>query len=272
MAIYAIGDVQGCYSSLRGLLNKIKFKVDRDTLWFVGDIVNRGSESLAVLRFVRDLDDNAITVLGNHDLNLLAVASGARKQRPSDTIQEILDAQDCDALLNWLKHKPLMHYDAKLDCAMVHASIHPDWTIDKAMQLSAEVESEVCTDAHAEFYQNIYGSKPNYWSDELTGYERLRSITNIFTRARYITCDGLMDYSTTDPPEKVASDLTPWYLCELKSPRATQVVFGHWSSLGSRQVNQFIATDSGCVWGGALSAVKLDQDRVEFFHVPCNKQ
>ncbi len=272
MAIYAIGDVQGCYTRLRALLYKICFHSDCDNLWFVGDLVNRGPESLGVLRFVRDLSDNAITVLGNHDLNLLAIAAGSRRLRPSDTIEDVLEAKDRDDLLDWLRQQPLMHYDADLDCAMVHASIHPDWSIKKALKLSAEVETRVRSEQCADFFAKMYGSKPDYWSDKLKGYKRLRSIINIFTRARYITSDGLMDYSNTDPPEKVTDDLTPWYLCRPKSPRATRVVFGHWSSLGCRQVNQYIATDSGCVWGGALCAVRLDDEFPVFFQVPCEKQ
>ena len=271
MSLYAIGDVQGCYSSLRALLEKIGFNSECDQVWFVGDLVNRGPESLAVLRFVKDLDGNATTVLGNHDLNLLAIAAGTRKARPSDTIDDVLQAKDRDDLLDWLRQQPLMHFDADNDCAMVHASIHPDWSIDKALGLAAEVESVVRSPQCHDFFANMYGSKPNYWSDKLRGNKRLRCITNIFTRARYLTKDGLMDYANTDPPEKAPKNLTPWYLCKPKSTRTTSVVFGHWSSLGCRHVNQFIAIDSGCVWGGALTAVKLDQEITEFVHVPCQK-
>lgn len=270
MALYAIGDVQGCYSSLRALLDKIKFNSDHDQLWFVGDLVNRGPESLAVLRFVRDLDNNAVTVLGNHDLSLLAVAAGMRKLRPSDTMQDVLEAKDRDKLLDWLQRQPLMHFDEPNNCALVHASIHPAWTIDKALQLAAEVETRVRSSQSAKFYKLMYGAEPNRWSEDLNGYDRLRCITNIFTRARYITPDGSMDYSNTDPPEDAPSDLTPWYLWESKTSRVTRVVFGHWASLGCRHINQFIAIDSGCVWGGALTAVRLDVSHETFYHVSCN--
>ncbi len=270
MALYAVGDVQGCHTSLRTLLEKVHFNSDRDQLWFVGDLVNRGPESLAVLRFVRDLGDNAVTVLGNHDLNLLAIAAGTRALRPTDTIQDVLEAKDRDDLLTWLRQRPLMHYDSNLDCAMVHASIHPHWNIDTALRLAAEVERKVRSNRRADFFKQMYGSKPNVWSEELNGYKRLRCVTNIFTRARYITRDGLMDYSNTDPPEKAPGDLTPWYLRENQISPRTKVIFGHWSSLGCRHVNQFIAIDSGCVWGGSLSAVRLDVTPVAFYHISCS--
>lgn len=259
MTRYAIGDVQGCYEELCALLAQLKFSPDSDRLWFVGDLVNRGPRSLEVLRFVRALGDNAITVLGNHDLHLLAVAFGSRRKRRSDTLDEVLAAADRDALLEWLITRPLAHLDERGDF-MVHAGLVPQWTVGMALELAHEVESALRTDPRA-LFDNMYGDEPSRWSDTLSGMDRLRFAINVLTRLRVCTSDGQVDLTMKGKPRDGHATLQPWFEVEDRRSADTRIIFGHWSALGLVVRRDLVGLDSGCVWGGALTAFDLDTDR-----------
>jgi len=260
MAVYAIGDVQGCDEELGELLKRIRFNADRDRLWFVGDLVNRGPRSLQVLRRVRALDANAVVVLGNHDLHLLAVArSGGRNLRDGDTLRPVLDAPDRDPLLDWLQSRPLLHHDPQVGIAMVHAGLVPQWSIEKAQSLAREVELALAN-AATELYEHMYGDKPDRWSDSLTGYERLRFIVNCMTRLRYCTSDGRIDLKIKSAPDEVQPPFMPWFRVPNRASSDVPIVCGHWSALGLHFEDNVMAIDAGCVWGGALCAVRLDED------------
>jgi bis(5'-nucleosyl)-tetraphosphatase (symmetrical) len=248
VATYAIGDVQGCFDELQALLRKVAFgKTDR--LWFVGDLVNRGPKSLEVLRFVRDLGQRAITVLGNHDLHLVAQYEGVEKLKAKDTFQDVLDAPDAGELIAWLRRQPMMHSEGGY--AMVHAGLLPQWSIAKALALGGEVSAAL---ARPDFLAHMYGNKPERWSDALSGWERLRIIVNAMTRMRYCDRSGRIDLSRagTEP----AKGYLRWF--EARTPDKTMIVFGHWSQLGLVVRPGFIGLDSGCIWGGRLSALRLE--------------
>lgn len=262
MTRYAIGDVQGCLEELRTLLSRIGFSADRDRLWFVGDLVNRGPRSLQTLRFVRALGDNAVVVLGNHDLHLLAVAFGSRRSRKSDTLDDILEAHDRDALLEWLLTRPLIHReDGDL---MVHAGLVPQWSAELAATLAAEVESALRKDP-GKLFDDMYGDEPNRWSESLTGTERLRFVINVLTRLRVCTPEGRYDLKMKGkPPESHQAGeqaFRPWFEIESRKSRDVRIVFGHWSALGLVLAPGLVGLDTGCVWGGALTAYDLDTDR-----------
>ncbi len=264
MAIYAIGDVQGCYTELVHLIKKISFDAARDKLWFVGDLVNRGADSLAVLRLVKSLGDAAITVLGNHDLHLLAVAEGAAQLHKDDTLDEILSAPDCDELLTWLRQQPLLHVQDNF--VLVHAGLLPSWSIAQAMALASEVETELRGDDYVEFLTHMYGNQPNAWSDELSGYKRLRVIANALTRMRICTLQGEMEFKFKGEQYKIPAGYVPWFdVPERLSENAT-VIFGHWSALGLVTEKNLIALDTGCLWGGPLTAIRLEDRKI--FQVP----
>ncbi len=264
MAIYAIGDVQGCYTELRRLMDKIAFDPVHDQLWFVGDLVNRGAESLAVLRLVRSLGERAVTVLGNHDLHLLAVADGVANAHPSDTLDEILTASDCAELLDWLRHQPLMHVDG--EHVMVHAGLLPAWTVTQARALAAEVEVHLRGKAHKQFFEHMYGNQPNAWDESLSGYKRLRVITNAFTRMRVCTAAGEMEYKFKGETHKIPSGYMPWFAVPERASVDATVIFGHWSALGLVVQPKLIALDTGCLWGGPLTAIRLSDRKI--FQVP----
>ena len=272
MATYAIGDVQGCYRELRSLLRACGFDARRDTLWFVGDLVNRGPSSLDVLRFVTDLGDRAQTVLGNHDLHLVASARGIRPLRAKDTFQDVLDAPDGEELVDWLRERPVIHRDADRGFVMVHAGIAPAWTIDDALVHGAELSRALRAPNHARLLSGMYGNEPDAWQETLTGIDRLRFTTNAFTRMRYCRRDSRLDFSDTGPPGTQDPSLVPWF--ELRDARAdgTRIVFGHWATL---QVEAALSrelhvrhVDAGCVWGGSLTALRLEDDRK--FSVGCD--
>jgi len=255
---YAIGDVQGCVEELRALLARLKFSADRDRLWFVGDLVNRGPDSLATLRLVRDLGDNAVVVLGNHDLHLLAVAYGAQRRRRSDTLEAVLAAPDRDALIEWLLLRPLAHLEAS--DLMVHAGVVPQWTAARTVALAAEVSSALRRDPRA-LFERMYGDEPDRWDERLVGAERRRFIINVLTRLRLCTSDGRVDISIKGPPPPPPSPLRPWFEHPQRASRDVRVVFGHWSALGLVERPLVLGLDSGCVWGGALTGADLDADR-----------
>ena len=260
MATYAIGDVQGCFDELEALLRKIRFS-SGDRLWLVGDLVNRGPKSLQVLRFVRGLGPRAVTVLGNHDLHLVAQFEGVERARKDDTFQDVLGAPDASELVAWLRGQPMMHADG--DYAMVHAGVLPQWTIGRALTLGKEVERVLQAPRYREFLEHMYGSKPDRWDDALSGWDRLRVIVNAMTRMRFCDRNGKMDLQGkgTEP----AKGFLRWY--ETRPKEACTLVFGHWSQLGLVREPAVVGLDSGCVWGGALTAFRLE-DRT-LFQVPC---
>lgn len=261
MATYAIGDIQGCYDELRQLLNKINFKSDCDTVWFTGDLVNRGPKSLQTLRFVKALGDNAITVLGNHDLHLLAIAFTTDKAGKKDTLNEILNATDREELLNWLEHQPLIHTDDESNMTMVHAAIHPDWGVDKAHTLAREVEAILKSEQHTDFYQNMYGDDPAGWSDDLQGWGRLRHITNVFTRLRFCDHDRNLALRHKCEPGSQPDGLLPWFSVNNRTTKNDSIVFGHWSTLilaKDIEYKNVYPLDTGCLWGGHLTAMRID--------------
>ena len=260
MAIYAVGDLQGCYEEFKRLLDRLRFDPRRDRVWLTGDLVNRGPHSLATLRLVRGLGDAAVTVLGNHDLHLLALAmrpagSVVRQRHP---LNRVLNAPDADELLHWLRSQPLMHIDPKLDVAMVHAGILPRWSISKARRRAQEVEKVLQGDDHAELLRRLYGNKPALWRGDLQGIERLRYIVNVFTRMRMLTPRGGLDLRTKGPPDTAPVRSRPWFAVPHRRG-TTEVVFGHWSALGYRREHGVLCLDTGCVWGRALTAVRLDR-------------
>lgn len=258
MTTYAIGDLQGCHGQLRCLLEKIDAQSPDARLIFVGDIVNRGPASLSTLRHVRELGSRARIVLGNHDLNLLAVACGLRTPHAGDTLDDILQAEDRDELIDWLRHQPLAF--AEDDFLFVHAGVLPQWTAAQTLSLAHEVESALQSDDWVDFLRSMYGNAPAAWNDKLQGTDRLRVIVNALTRIRFCHSDGAMDLKTSEGVGNVPEGLTPWFDMPDRRSSDTTVVFGHWSTLGLVLRPNLIALDTGCVWGGKLSAVNL-QDR-----------
>jgi bis(5'-nucleosyl)-tetraphosphatase (symmetrical) len=268
MPNYAIGDIQGCFEPLKRLLDAIKFAPAKDRLWFVGDLVNRGPESLATLRFIKALGERAVTVLGNHDLHLLAVAEGFARQKPGDTIADVLAAPDRDELLQWLRHHPLMHVEGEY--ALIHAGLLPEWTVARARELAWEVETALRGKGYRDFLKNMYGNAPDRWDEALTGYRRLRVIVNALTRLRVCSHDGIMDLRYNGELKDVPKGLYAWFNAPGRSSSDAVVVCGHWSALGLLVRPDVLALDSGCTWGGSLSAVRLD-DR-EVFQIACERE
>lgn len=265
MTRYAIGDVQGCDQELRTLLARLKFSPERDQLWFVGDLVNRGPRSLETLRQVHELRDNALVVLGNHDLHLLAVAAGVRRRRRSDTLDDVFAASDREALLEWLTCQPLAH--AQGSDLMVHAGVLPQWTVALTLSLAAEVGAALRRDPRTLLGQ-MYGDEPDHWDPTLSGMERLRFVINVLTRMRVCTADGHVDISVKGEPPPPPSPLRAWFDHPRAVSRETRIIFGHWSALGLVQRPGIVGLDTGCVWGGALTALDLDSDRPPV-SVPC---
>jgi bis(5'-nucleosyl)-tetraphosphatase (symmetrical) len=251
MATYAIGDIQGCFDELQALLGRVGFNHVHDRLWFVGDLVNRGPKSLQVLRFVRELGDRAVVVLGNHDLHLITQHEGFERKRRDDTFTDVLGAPDAKELIAWLRARPMMHVEG--GWAMVHAGLLPQWSIGKALSLAKEVETALRAPGYREFLSHMYGSKPERWEDGLAGWDRLRVVVNAMTRMRFCTPEGAMEFLSNGavPP----SGYVAWY-----QPRqdAESIVFGHWSTLGLKLQDRIAGLDSGCVWGGPLTALRLE--------------
>ena len=268
MAVYAIGDIQGCYDPFRALLDEIAFDPDVDTLWLTGDLVNRGPKSLKTLRFVKSLGDSAITVLGNHDLHLLALAAGKISgRRRFGSLDKLLDSNQCDELVDWLRRQPLAHYDKSLDTLLVHAGTHPDWDIDQTLAYAAEVETRLRKDKYETLLGKMYGNTPNEWSEKLDGYKRLRFIINCLTRMRMITPKNRLNFSRSGSPYRGARNLTPWFARENRAAEDTRIVFGHWSALGLIVLPNLVSLDTGCVWGRQLTAVRLDKKKPRIVQV-----
>jgi bis(5'-nucleosyl)-tetraphosphatase (symmetrical) len=271
MPCYAIGDVQGCYDELERLLERIRFDPARDRLWLVGDLVNRGPRSLDVLRKVKSLGNAAVTVLGNHDLHLLAAAlSPARPLKPKDTLGEVLAAPDRDELLAWLRGRPLLHHDASLGYTMIHAGLPPQWDLHKAQSCAREVELALSQeDSAIELFAHMYGDQPDLWTEELTGLERLRFITNCLTRLRFCRADGRIELKHKGRIDQAPPDLLPWFRAPQRRSQNMRIVCGHWSALGYYDGDGVLSIDTGCVWGSELCAVRLDRAAAPMF-VPCS--
>lgn len=269
MALYAIGDVQGCYDELQRLLEKIGFDPANDRLWFTGDLVNRGPRSLDVLRFVAGLRERAVSVLGNHDLHLLAVASGAHSPREHDTFHDVLEAPDRDELLAWLAARPLLHEDAETGVFLVHAGLLPGWEPARAKACAREAEAVIAGPRAAEFFSRMYGDQPDRWDDGLTGWDRLRLIVNAFTRLRFCYPDGRIDYAHGGPPGSQPRPLVPWFAAPDRRSRGRAVIFGHWSLLGRWDRDGVTGIDTGCLWGRQLTAVRLRGGIRQFLCIDC---
>jgi bis(5'-nucleosyl)-tetraphosphatase (symmetrical) len=269
MALYAIGDLQGCNDELGALLKTLRFSADRDRLWFVGDLVNRGPDSLGVLRRIRSLGDAATVTLGNHDLHLLAVAFGSARIRSDDTLTETLAAPDRDALLEWLAARPLFHEDRALNVCMLHAGLAPQWDLTLARQCAREVENVLQRDPQ-KLFERLYGDQPDRWDPALEGEGRLRFIVNCFTRLRYVDADGRLALRVKGSPKKAQSQsLIPWFEAREARWRGARLVFGHWSTLGFFNNDDVTGLDTGCVWGGTLTALRLDDPGARPVQVPC---
>jgi len=266
MSTYVVGDIQGCLQPLKYLLRKVDFNPKKDTLWSVGDLVNRGPKCLATLRFLYEMRDNLVSVLGNHDLHLLAVAAGVRPPGRTDTLDEILSAPDREELLNWLIQRPLLHHEHKH--TLVHAGIPPQWTIKQARGYAREVEDVLRSPQCVEFLTAMYGNEPALWSDELTGMTRLRVITNYFTRMRYCTKQGVLDLQskgispTPDAPNLDNEKVSAWFSHPKRKTADDKILFGHWASIaGQTDHPNAIGLDTGCVWDGALSFYELEKQQ-----------
>lgn len=270
MAVYAVGDIQGCDEEFGQLLERIAFDPRKDRLWLTGDLVNRGPRSLDVLRRVRAMGDAATVVLGNHDLHLLAAAHDRSALRPDDTLDAVLSAPDRDTLLDWLRHRPLLHGDPGLGWTMVHAGLAPQWDLATATGCARELEAALRDAASArQLFAAMYGNRPDRWSDDLTGTDRLRFITNCFTRLRFCHTDGRLDLKYKGTLADAPEDLVPWFRIPARRSAGARILFGHWSALGYHAGDGVLGIDTGCVWGGRLCAVRLDAEHAPVF-VPCS--
>ncbi|MFO8023786.1 symmetrical bis(5'-nucleosyl)-tetraphosphatase [Thiohalophilus sp.] len=267
MAIYAIGDLQGCHDEFRTLLDKLHFEPERDQLWLVGDLVNRGPKSLECLRYVKSIDPAVTAVLGNHDLHLLALAEGVGSTRDA-SMQAILDAPDASELLDWLRQRPLLHYDAGLNYCMTHAGIYPGWTLAQAQQYASELETVLRGENYPAFFHNMYGDQPASWSEQLESWDRLRFICNAFTRMRFCHSDGSLELNAKGKPGDPPAGCLPWYNLPQRVEIDTTILFGHWAALGLHIEGNIHSLDSGCVWGGQLSAYQLGQPANR--HITCH--
>jgi bis(5'-nucleosyl)-tetraphosphatase (symmetrical) len=267
MARWAIGDVQGCCEELEQLLVRIRYSSDRDRLWFVGDLVNRGPCSLQALRRVRALGDNAVCVLGNHDLHLLAVALAGARLRRSDTLSDILAARDRDALLEWLLVLPLAHFEPEHGDLLLHAGVLPQWSVGQTLELAREVERTLQHDPRA-LLSDMYSDQPDRWQPALPAAERRRLSINVLTRLRFCTADGRVDLKQKGKPDSAPKPWLPWFRVPARASRDARIVFGHWSALGLLREPGLVALDTGCVWGGALTAVNLDDPAAAPVSVP----
>jgi len=271
MPTYAIGDVQGCFDPLMKLLEKIKYDPSQDHLWFTGDLVNRGPKSLETLRFVKSLNPKPICVLGNHDLGMLAIARGAEPYDPKHhTFSDILEAHDKDELLSWLEQLPLMYYDPKLNYLLVHAGLYPKWDLKLALTLAKEVETVLKTPHKQEFYSHLYGNTPTHWDPSLKGFDRLRFIVNACTRMRFCSPEGELEFHTKESAHKNPPGFSPWFeypIIQSELPKI-KILFGHWAALeGKCTAPNIFALDTGCVWGNALTAFRLEDEHQ--FKISC---
>lgn len=255
MSIYAIGDIQGCYNELRHLLDRIKFDPTQDQLWLTGDLVNRGPHSLETLRFIKNLGNSAVSVLGNHDLHLIATVASLNKTGKKDTLGPIIRAPDCHELINWLRQQPLFYYNDQY--CMLHAGIPPQWDFEQTKLMAQSVEQTIQGNDYQRFFRSMYGDKPTIWQDDLPRSEKLRFAVNCFTRLRYCTINGELDFHFKGPPGTQSAHLLPWFSVPGRKSMNMQIIFGHWSTLGFYAQNNVYSIDTGCLWGGQLTALKL---------------
>jgi len=267
MSVYAISDVQGCYDALNALLDKLGFAPAKDTLWFAGDLVNRGPQSLQTLRFVKSLGKSALTVLGNHDLHLLAIDAGVKKT--NGDLTPILEAPDRQELIDWLRQQPLLHHDPGLGYTLVHAGLSPQWDLATAQACARELEQVLRSDHYREFLKVMYGDRPRKWRRWLFGERRLRYICNCFTRIRYCTTDGKLALKEKGAPGSQPKQYVPWFDVPNRANQDLRIVFGHWSTLGAFHAPGIYALDTGCVWGGALTALELTKTPPVFWSIDC---
>jgi len=271
MATYVIGDIQGCYRELLALLDKIKFDPARDRLWFVGDLVNRGPQSLETMRFVKNLGQETVIVLGNHDLHLLAVAHDPSNKHRKDTLDTILAAPDSKELLDWLRTRPLFHRDEDLGFTLIHAGLPPQWDIVEAAEYAREVERFLDRADYASFFDHMYGDQPDTWATDLKGWKRIRFITNAFTRLRYCDESGRLALDEKGPPGSQPKPYQPWFTLKSRKTKNEKIIFGHWSTVHLGNIKNFVKynvypLDTGCLWGGTLAALRLDDET--WFSVP----
>lgn len=261
MATYAIGDIQGCLEPLQCLLKKIDFNPTKDKLWLAGDVINRGPDSLATLRLLYKLRDSITLVLGNHDLHLIAVYYGLRKAGKNDTLEPLLLAPDRADLIYWLRQQKLVHHDTQLNFTMVHAGIPPQWSLDDALARSREVEAVLQSNSPELLLENMYGNSPARWRDDLQGVERLRVITNYFTRMRFCSAEGELELQTKESADAAPIGFAPWFSLSGRKMRNHKIIFGHWAALeGQANTKNIYALDTGCVWGGELTALRLEDE------------
>lgn len=256
MSIYAIGDVQGCFDELMRLLDKIQFNENSDKLWFVGDLVNRGDNSLETLRFIKNLGSSAITVLGNHDIHLLVTANFPEKIKRKDTMQAIFAAPDCEELVNWLRKQPLFHYENGF--GLLHAGLPPQWNLAQTQAMAKLAQQALQTDNYANLLAELYGNLPDIWSENLTGLEKIRFIINCFTRMRFCDKNGRLNFENSGELGSQPSNLKPWFELPQRKTADVKLIFGHWSALGFYQSHNCYAIDTGCVWRRELTALRLD--------------
>jgi len=270
MATYAVGDLQGCLEPLQCLLKQVAFDPAKDRLWLVGDLVNRGPQSLATLRFLYGIRESLVCVLGNHDLHLLAAGRNIERLKKNDTLREILEAPDCAQLLEWLRQQKLLHYDEQRDIALVHAGIPPQWSLRKALKCAGEVEEALRDDNRiAPFLDGMYGNDPAKWDSDLKGVTRLRVITNYFTRMRFCTSEGKLDLKSKEGVGTALPGYKPWFTYKERKTKGLKIIFGHWAALeGQCDEPGIFALDSGCVWGGAMTLMNIDT--FERLHCQCN--
>ena len=265
MATYAVGDLQGCLEPLKCLLERVNFNPAVDRLWLVGDLVNRGPQSLETLRFLYGMRDSLVCVLGNHDLHLLAAWHNIERLKKSDTLREVLDAPDAPELMDWLRQQKLLHFDEARGTVMVHAGIPPQWTLAKALALAAEVEEVLRDDNRLKPYlDGMYGNEPAKWNKDLTGVSRLRVITNYFTRMRFCTADGKLDLKSKEGADTALPGYKPWFAHKDRRSRHVKIIFGHWAALEGRcNAPGVFALDTGCVWGGAMTLMNVDSGEIQ---------
>jgi bis(5'-nucleosyl)-tetraphosphatase (symmetrical) len=261
MAIYAIGDLQGCYDEFQRLLDLIEFNPEKDKIWLAGDIVNRGPKSLEVLRFIKSLGTGAITVLGNHDLHLLALSQGNMRHYKHGSLSDILNAPDRDELIHWLRHRYVMYHHNEPAYSLLHAGLPPQWDIKTALLHARELEVVLQGAGFHDFCHEMYGNQPEQWSDDLTGIDRLRYITNCFTRLRYCTRDGRLAMREKGSPGSQKTGVIPWFEISDRASCNDRIIFGHWSTLGYYNAYNVWAIDTGCLWGGQLTALKVSKKK-----------
>lgn len=267
MSTYAIGDIQGCYDELRRLLDKIDFNPGDDRLLFAGDLVNRGPLSLETLRFVMSLGESADSVLGNHDMHLLALWQGNDSHASGNSLDAILKAPDREELLQWLRHRPFLIHDEALESTVIHAGLPPQWTLADARHYAHELEAAIQGEQFNTYCQDMYGNKPKKWKDRLEGMDRLRFITNCFTRLRYCTVKGKLGLKEKGPPGTQKAKYFPWFDVPGRKTSSEKLFFGHWSTLGLINRHNAWALDTGCLWGGHLTAIRLDD--LQALQIPC---